>query len=64
MRGLSDRIAIVVGGGTTIGQSVAETLVGYGADVVIADSRRRRGPLASARRRLGVETRHPGLQNQ
>ena len=43
MRGLSDRIAIVVGGGTTIGQSVAETLAGYGADVVIADSRRRAG---------------------
>ena len=32
-----DKIAIVVGGGTMIGQSVAETLVGYGADVVIAD---------------------------
>ena len=32
MRGLSDKTAIVVGGATMIGQSVAETLVGYGAD--------------------------------
>ena len=37
MRGLDDKTAIVVGGSTMIGQSVAETLVGYGADVVIAD---------------------------
>jgi len=37
MRGLKDRTAIVSGGATLIGQAVAETLIGYGAKVVIAD---------------------------
>jgi NAD(P)-dependent dehydrogenase (short-subunit alcohol dehydrogenase family) len=37
MRGLDGKTAIVAGGATLIGQSVAETLVGYGCHVVIAD---------------------------
>ena len=64
MRGLSDKTAIVVGGATMIGQSVAETLVGYGADVVIADINEANdaGARSHRPRRLSVETRHPGLQ--
>ena len=37
MRGLDGKTAIVAGGSTLIGQAVAETLVGYGCNVVIAD---------------------------
>ena len=37
MRGLDGKTAIVAGGATLIGQGVAETLVGYGCNVVIAD---------------------------
>lgn len=37
MRGLDGKTAIVVGGSTLIGQSVAQTLAGYGCAVVIAD---------------------------
>ena len=37
MRGLDGKTAIVAGGSTLIGQSVAETLVGYGSNIVIAD---------------------------
>ena len=37
MRGLDGKTAIVAGGSTLIGQSVAETLAGYGCAVVIAD---------------------------
>jgi NAD(P)-dependent dehydrogenase (short-subunit alcohol dehydrogenase family) len=37
MRGLDGKTAIVGGGSTLIGQSVAETLAGYGCNVVIAD---------------------------
>src|SRR6476620_5317624 len=37
MRGLDGKTAIVAGGSTLIGQSVAETLAGYGCNVVIAD---------------------------
>jgi len=37
MRGLEGRTAIVAGGSTLIGRTVAETLVGYGCHVVIAD---------------------------
>ena len=37
MRGLDGKTAIVAGGSTLVGQSVAETLVGYGCSVVIAD---------------------------
>ena len=49
MRGLSDKTAIVVGGATMIGQSVAETLVGYDANVVIADINEADGAAAAAR---------------
>jgi NAD(P)-dependent dehydrogenase (short-subunit alcohol dehydrogenase family) len=49
MRGLSDKTAIVVGGATMIGQSVAEALVGYGANVVIADINEADGTAAAAR---------------
>lgn len=37
MRGLDGKTAIVAGGSTLIGQGVAETLAGYGSNVVIAD---------------------------
>ena len=37
MRGLDGKTAIVSGGSTLIGQSVAEMLGGYGCNVVIAD---------------------------
>jgi NAD(P)-dependent dehydrogenase (short-subunit alcohol dehydrogenase family) len=37
MRGLDGKTAIVAGGSTLIGQSVADTLVGYGSNIVIAD---------------------------
>jgi NAD(P)-dependent dehydrogenase (short-subunit alcohol dehydrogenase family) len=37
MRGLDGKTAIVAGGATLIGQVVAETLVGYGTNVIIAD---------------------------
>jgi 5,10-methylene-tetrahydrofolate dehydrogenase/methenyl tetrahydrofolate cyclohydrolase len=36
MRGLYGKTAIVAGGSTLIGQSVAVTLAGYGCNVVIA----------------------------
>src|SRR5271169_827487 len=37
MRGLEGKTAIVAGGSTLIGQAIAETLVGYGSNIVIAD---------------------------
>ncbi|MGA8649292.1 MAG: SDR family oxidoreductase [Xanthobacteraceae bacterium] len=37
MRGLDGKTATVAGGSTLIGQGVAETLAGYGCNVVIAD---------------------------
>jgi NAD(P)-dependent dehydrogenase (short-subunit alcohol dehydrogenase family) len=37
MRELDGKTAMVAGGSTLIGQSVAETLAGYGCNVVIAD---------------------------
>ena len=37
MRGLDGKTAIIAGGSTLIGQVVAELLVGYGANIVIAD---------------------------
>ena len=58
MRGLSDKTAIVVGGATMIGQSVAETLVGYGCDVVIADINEADG--AAAATRIGPKARFIG----
>ncbi len=52
MRGLQGRTAIVSGGATLIGQAVAETLVGYGVKVVIADINETDG--AAAAERLGA----------
>ena len=49
MRGLDGKTAIVVGGATLIGQSVAEVLAGYGARVVIADINVADGEAAAAR---------------
>ena len=37
MKGLSEKTAIITGGATMIGASVAKVLLGYGAKVVIAD---------------------------
>ena len=49
MRGLKGKTAIVAGGATLIGQAVAETLAGYGVDVVIADINVDDGQAAAAR---------------
>ena len=49
MRGLEGKTAIVAGGATLIGQSVAETLAGYGVRVVIADINVADGQAAAAR---------------
>jgi NAD(P)-dependent dehydrogenase (short-subunit alcohol dehydrogenase family) len=49
MRGLKGRTAIVSGGATLIGQAVAQTLLGYGAEVVIADINEADGAPAAAR---------------
>ena len=49
MRGLTGRTAIVSGGATLIGQAVAETLIGYGARVVIADINEPDGQAAAER---------------
>jgi len=49
MRGLNGKTAIVSGGATLIGQGVAETLIGYGASVVIADINEADGAAAAAR---------------
>ena len=55
MRGLQGKTAIVSGGATLIGQSVAETLAGYGVNVVIADINEADGEAAAAR--LGGKAR-------
>jgi NAD(P)-dependent dehydrogenase (short-subunit alcohol dehydrogenase family) len=55
MRGLQGRTAIVAGGATLIGQAVAETLAGYGVEVVIADIAVEDGQAAAAR--LGAKVR-------
>ena len=55
MRGLTGKTAIVSGGATLIGQSVAETLAGYGCAVVIADIAEEAG--AAAAQRLGGAVR-------
>ena len=52
MRGLKGKTAIVSGGATLIGQSVAQTLVENGVDVVIADINETDG--AAAAERLGA----------
>lgn len=49
MRGLEGRSAIVSGGATLIGQAVAETLLGYGVRVVIADINEADGAAAAVR---------------
>jgi NAD(P)-dependent dehydrogenase (short-subunit alcohol dehydrogenase family) len=49
MRGLSGKTAIVSGGATKIGQSVAEVLAGYGTSVVIADINEVDGKAAAER---------------
>ena len=51
MRGLDGKTAIVAGGSTLIGQSVAETLAGYGCNVVIGDIAVADGEAATAARR-------------
>jgi NAD(P)-dependent dehydrogenase (short-subunit alcohol dehydrogenase family) len=55
MRGLDGKTAIIAGGSTLIGQAVAETLVGYGSNVVIADINAPDGEAAA--RRLGSKAR-------
>ena len=55
MRGLQGKTAIIPGGATLIGQSVAETLAGYGVDVFIADINVEDGEAAAAR--LGAKVR-------
>src|SRR6202042_3729472 len=55
MRGLDGKTAIVAGGATLIGQSVAETLVGYGCAVVIADINAADGEAAA--KRIGSKAR-------
>src|SRR5579863_4653193 len=55
MRGLDGKTAIVSGGSTLIGQTVAETLVGYGCNVVIADINTADGEAAA--KRLGAKAR-------
>jgi NAD(P)-dependent dehydrogenase (short-subunit alcohol dehydrogenase family) len=55
MRGLDGKTAIIAGGATLIGQAVAETLVGYGSHVVIADINIPDGEATAAR--LGAKAR-------
>src|SRR5215475_12293668 len=55
MRGLDGKTAIVAGGATLIGQSVAETLAGYGCHVVIADINEADGQAAA--KKLGSKAR-------
>jgi hypothetical protein len=55
MRGLNAKTAIVSGGSTLIGRTVAETLAGYGTAVVIADINETDG--ASAARKIGDQAR-------
>ena len=49
MRGLQGKTAIISGGATLIGQSVAEVLLGYGLDVVIGDINAETGTAAADR---------------
>ena len=55
MRGLDRKTAIIAGGATLIGQTVAETLAGYGCHVVIADINVADGEAAA--KRLGSKAR-------
>ena len=49
VKGLSNKTAIVSGGATLIGQAVAQSLVGYGAKVIIADINEADGDEAAKR---------------
>ena len=49
MRGLNGKTAIISGGATLIGQAAAETLLGYGTKVVIADINEGDGKAAADR---------------
>ena len=49
VKGLSNKTAIVSGGATLIGQAVAQSLVGYGAKVIIADINEADGDAAAER---------------
>ena len=55
MKGLSGKTAIVSGGATLIGRSVAATLAGYGMNVVIADINEADGAAAAAE--IGAQAR-------
>ena len=55
MRGLDGKTAIVSGGATLIGQTVAEVLVDYGCNVVIADINTADGEAAA--KKLGAKAR-------
>jgi len=55
MRGLDGKTAIVSGGATLIGQTVAEVLVGYGCNVMIADINTADGEAAA--KKLGAKAR-------
>ena len=55
MRGLDGKTAIVSGGSTLIGHTVAATLVGYGCNVVIADINTADGETAA--KKLGAKAR-------
>ena len=55
MRGLDGKTAIVSGGSTLIGHTVAETLVSYGCNVVIADINAADGETAA--KKLGAKAR-------
>ncbi|MCK9262086.1 MAG: SDR family NAD(P)-dependent oxidoreductase, partial [Azoarcus sp.] len=49
MNGLSDKVAIVTGGATMIGEAVANELIANGARVVLADIDTQKGAAAAAR---------------
>lgn len=49
MKGIRDKVAIVTGGATLIGEAVASTLIEHGASVVLADIDEGRGPAAADR---------------
>lgn len=55
MRGLDGKTAIVSGGSTLIGRTVAETLAGYGCNVVIADINAADGEAAA--KKIGAKAR-------
>jgi NAD(P)-dependent dehydrogenase (short-subunit alcohol dehydrogenase family) len=62
LRGLSGKTAIISGGATLIGQSVAETLESYGTSVVIADINEDVGIAAANRLGPGVSFRKTDIR--